>query len=760
MNAILLAFAAGTALFQCSPVLPDPAWLLLALPVALFWRRRGLRPLLGFVAGLCWGVIFAHGQWSQRLPPELEGGNLLLEGEIISLPAYAQGVARFEMAVFQLTGPGGEQASVSKVMLNWYDPPQRLAPGQQWRLMVRLKRPRGLRNPAGFDYAQWLFTQRVAATGYVREWQGSRLMAEAQGSSLQSVRQAITEAIDRQLQPGPVSGLIKALSLGDRRALTREDWRIFSRTGTSHLIAISGLHIGLAAGWCWFLGQWIWRRSERLVLRLPAQRAGAVLGLLGAFAYAGLAGFTLPTQRALVMVAVALGGVILAQPVRPLRSLSLALFLVVLFDPTAPLTPGFWLSFGAVGLILLVLGGRLERAASGWRLLRIQAAVSLGLMPLLFIHFGEASLLAPLVNLLLVPWFSLVLVPMALLGLLLLPIPALASGWYGLLGLSAGLTFELLQWFSQLPLATVQMAHLPFWLSLCAMLGGLLLLLPAGIPGRPIGLLLLAPLLFVEAPRPRPGEFWFTLLDVGQGLACVVQTSTHLMIYDTGPVYGSGFSTAEAAILPYLSHHARDRIDRLVISNGDSDHAGGFEVVATTLQVDDLLSGEAQRVPSARPCHAGESWSWDGVVFQIVHPETGVGFQRSNDNSCIVHISNGLWSLLLTGDIEHQGESSLIAARSEELDSDILVAPHHGSATSSSAAFVAAVKPDWVLFSTGYRNRYGFPKAEVVERWRLAGARPFNSADTGAISFYVHGDERPPAIESERDRYRRYWQQW
>ncbi|MEJ2453219.1 MAG: DNA internalization-related competence protein ComEC/Rec2 [Candidatus Thiodiazotropha sp.] len=760
MNAILLAFAAGTALFQCFSVLPDAGWLWLSIPVALLWRRRGLRPLVGFVAGLCWGMVFAQLQLNHRLPPELEGRDLLLEGEIASLPASAQGVARFEMEVLQLTGPKGEQASVRKVMLNWYDPPDQLEAGQQWRLMVRLKRPHGMRNPAGFDYAQWLFTQRVAATGYVREWQGSGLMAEARGTSLQSVRQAIAEAIDRQLEPGPVSGLVKALSLGDRRTLSRQDWRVFSRTGTSHLIAISGLHVGLAAGWCWFLGQWFWRRSERLVLRLPAQRAGAVLGLLGAFAYAGLAGFSLPTQRALVMVSVALGGVILAQSVRPLRSLTLALFLLVLFDPTAPLTPGFWLSFGAVGLILVVLGGRLEQPAIGWRLLRIQAAVSLGLMPLLFIHFGEASLIAPLVNLLLVPWFSLVLVPMSLIGLLLLPIPALASAWYGLLGLSAGLTFDLLQWFSQLPLATVQMAHLPLWLALGALLGGLLLLLPAGMPGRPLGLLLLAPLLFVETSRPRPGEFWFTLLDVGQGLACVVQTNTHVMIYDTGPAYGSGFSTAEAAILPYLSRHARHRIDRMVVSNGDSDHAGGVEVVASALQVDDLLSGEAERVPSARPCRAGESWSWDGVAFQVLHPENGVRFRRSNDNSCILRITNGLWSLLLTGDIELQGESSLLATRRDDMDSDILVAPHHGSATSSSDAFVAAVEPAWVLFSTGYRNRYGFPKAEVVERWRMAGAQPFNSAETGAISFYVHNDERPPVIELERERHRRYWDRW
>jgi competence protein ComEC len=756
MNAILLAFAAGTVLFQYSPILPDSAWTLLVLPLALLWRRRSLRPLVGLAAGLSWSLLFATWQLNHRLAVELEGQDLLLEGEVASLPAYRQGLVRFEMRVVKLKGPAGEEVPLRRVRLNWYRAPETLEPGQRWHLMVRLKRPRGLRNPAGFNYERWLFTHRIGATGYVREWQGSRLLA-ADGLSLQKLRHAIAGRIDRQLDPGLVGGLVKALSLGDRRALDQRDWRIFSRTGTSHLIAISGLHVGLAAGWCWFLGQWFWRRSEALLLRLPAQRAGAVLGLLGALAYAALAGFSLPTQRALVMVTVVLGGVMLAQPVRPLRALSLALFLVVLIDPLAPLTVGFWLSFGAVGLILLVLGGRLEKPPKWIGLLRVQAAVSLGLMPLLFIHFGEASLIAPVVNLLLVPWFSLVLVPMSLIGLLILPVPLLATGWYSLLGLLAGQTLALLQWFSQLPMATLQMAHLPLWLCLSAMLGGLLLLLPAGMPGRGLGVLLLAPLLFAEPSRPRPGEFWFTMLDVGQGLACVVETSGHVMLYDTGPAYASGFSAADAAILPYLASRALSHIDRLVVSNGDSDHAGGVEVITSALPVDDLLSGEPDRVEGTRLCHAGEAWSWDGVEFRVLHPPSALHFTKPNDNSCVIRVSNGEWSLLLPGDIEAEGELSLLTNQPDGLPAEILVAAHHGSASSSTAAFVAAVNPGWVLFSAGYRNRYDFPKPVVVDRWRQAGARTINSAEAGAVSFHVHSDGTPPAVVFERDRDRRYW---
>jgi competence protein ComEC len=757
MNAILLTFAAGTVLFQYSPILPDSLWALTMVPLVLLWRYRRLRPLLGLAAGLCWSLLFATWQLNHRLAAELEGQDLLLEGEVASLPAFRQGgVARFEMRVLKLTGPAAEEVPLKRVRLNWYAAPKTLKPGQRWRLKVRLKRPRGMRNPVGFDYERWLFTHRIGATGYVREWRGSKLLA-TDDLTLQGLRHAIAERIDQQLQPGLVAGLIKALSLGDRRTLEQQDWRLFSRTGTSHLIAISGLHVGLAAGWCWFLGQWLWRRSEALLLRLPAQRAGAVLGLLGALAYAALAGFSLPTQRALVMVTVALGGVILAQPVRPLRSLSLALFTVLLFDPPASLTVGFWLSFGAVGLILLVLGGRLKNPPKWLQLLRVQAAVSLGLMPLLFMLFGEASLIAPLVNLLLVPWFSLVLVPMSLIGLVLLQVPLLAAAWYSLLGLLAGQTLALLQGFSELPLATLQMAHLPSWLCLSAMLGGLLLLLPAGMPGRGLGMLLLAPLLFAEPSRPRPGEFWFTLLDVGQGLACVVETSDHVMLYDTGPAYASGFSAAKAAVLPFLAGRARSRIDRLVVSNGDSDHAGGVEAITSALQIDDLLSGEPQRVPGARLCRAGEAWSWDGVEFRVLHPSGERHLRESNDNSCVLHISNGEWSLLLPGDIEDEGERSLLASQAVDLQADILVAPHHGSASSSTEPFVAAVSPEWVLFSAGYRNRYGFPKSDVVDRWRQAGARTVNSAQAGAVTFHFNTDDSPPAVVLERGRERRYW---
>lgn len=755
MNRILLAFVAGSALFQLSPRLPEAAWVLLCLPLLLLWRNPVMRPALAFFVGLSWGLLFAHWQLSHRLPAEIEGRDLSLEGRVDSLPVYRDRMARFELKVVRLSAPAGTAAVLDKIRLNWYWAPQDLAPGQTWRLRVRLKRPRGLQNPAGFDYARWLFTQGIDATGYVRKWQGNRQVAP-ETTTLDGLRDGIAGRLDTYLEAGPANGLIKALSLGDRRTLEGQTWQVFSRTGTSHLIAISGLHVGLVAGWFWFIGQWVWRRSETLVMRLPAQRAGALLGLLGALVYAALAGFSLPTQRALVMLTVALGGVVFARRVQSARSLTLALFLVVLWDPTAPLSAGFWLSFGAVGLILLVLGGHLRHAGKWSQLLRVQWAISLGLLPLLLLHFGEASVIAPFVNLLMVPWFAGVLVPLSLIGMLLLSLPLLAGPWYGLLEFLAAQTFSLLQLFAEQPLATVQLAHLPDWLILAALLGGCLMLLPRGLSGRAIGLLLIVPILFVEPPRPRQGEFWFTLLDVGQGLACVVETAGHVMLYDTGPAYGSGFNTAEAAVLPFLARQAHRRIDRLVLSNGDRDHAGGVETILAAMPVDDLLSGEPERQQGARPCQAGEHWSWDGVEFRVLHPAPMSRSKGSNDNSCVLRVSNGQWSLLLPGDIEAQGEHSLLH-EAEGLAADILVAPHHGSASSSSEPFVKAVAPDWVLFSTGYRNRYGFPRPEVVERWRQSGTKLINSVDAGAVSFKFGSDGSFPSPMRQRERDRRYW---
>lgn len=758
MNRILVCFVAGAALFHLLPALPSLHWLLLLPPMLWWWRIRRLRPLLALISGGAWSLLYAGWQLSHQLPPQYEGMDLVAEGVVVSLPQQSGNRVRFRLQTDRVTDATGHAVDLKRIRLNWYRAPSAVEPGQRWRLQVRLKRPRGMRNPAGFDFEQWLFTQGIQATGYVRPWRGNRRLAAGDRPlDLGRLRQSIAGRIDTVMDRGVAAGLIKALAIGDRRGLDADHWQVFTRTGTNHLVAISGLHVGLVAGWLFFIGQWCWRRSERLTLRLPAIRAGAVCAMSGGLAYAALAGFSLPTQRALVMLLVALFGTLVGRPMPHARSLSLALFLVVLYDPLAPLSAGFWLSFGAVSLILLVMDGRL-RPPRGWpQLLRIQAAVTLGLMPLLLLFFGQASLLSPLVNLLMVPWFSLVLVPLSLLGLPLLLLPEAAHAWYTPVSFLAQHTFTLLEWLSVQPPGMLRFAQLPDWLWLCALLGILLLMLPGGVPGRPLGLLMVVPVLFAEPARPAAGEFWFTLLDVGQGLACVVETAGHLLVYDTGPAYASGFNAAQTSLLPYLAARGEDRIDRLILSNNDRDHAGGVQAVLNAMPVESLLGGEALSVAGARLCRGGERWVWEGVEFSVLHPLTGDDPVKSNDRSCVLMITNGRWRLLLTGDIESEGESLLLQRYGKTLQAQIVVAPHHGSSTSSGEAFVRAVSPDWALFSTGHGNRYGFPRPEVVERWRAIGAKTLDSARDGAIQMRLGVSGAAPEPLRYRWLRRHYW---
>ncbi|MEN8167309.1 MAG: DNA internalization-related competence protein ComEC/Rec2, partial [Pseudomonadota bacterium] len=568
MNLILITFVAGVTGFHLLPLLPDHRWLLAAMAIPICWRYARLRPAAALLAGFCWSFLNASIQLSALLPPELEGRDLTLTGVISSIPSQKGLITRFEMDVSTVQSLQGDIAGPEKVRLSWYKTQQTPVPGQLWQLKVRLKRPRGWQNPGGFDYARWLFSHGIQATGYVRHWDGNQPLGDGYRAGwLDRLRMHIGAEINQRFEGARTAALIRALAIGDRGGMSTEDWEAFTRTGTNHLVAISGLHIGMVAGLMFFLGQWLWRRSEWLMLRLATVRAGAWLALLSATVYAALAGFSLPTQRALIMLCLGLGAVLIGRSLSLSRSLCLALFGVVLLDPWAPLSAGFWLSFGAVAVILFSLSGRLSRPV-GWRQWgRVQWVVALGLLPLLFILFNKASVIAPLVNLILVPWFSLVLVPLVLLSVSLMALPV---GF--LLGLTGGLT-ELtlhgLDWASQLPYALVYRPDLPVWVWATAIAGVLFILLPRGMPGRSLGLLLVAPMLLNQPARPQEGSLLFTLLDVGQGLSCVVETAEHVLVFDTGPAFPSGFNTAEAVLIPYLHSRGIRRIDQLIVSNGD-----------------------------------------------------------------------------------------------------------------------------------------------------------------------------------------------
>lgn len=762
MVAGTLAFLGGIVIFQFQPEVPRLAWLAVLLPsLVLPWLvrprwRRIARPLSLAVAGLLWAWLHAAYVLHRELPAALEGEDVVLEGVVASLPETDEQRVRFLFEVERLRHRGDDLPAPGRVRLAWYRPYPELEAGQRWRLQVRLKRPHGMANPGTFDYEGWLFQQRIRATGYVRPGADTALLAADSGAfPLQRLRQGLHERLRTTVGEHPLGGLVAALALGERQGVTREQWQRLRATGTNHLIAISGLHIGIVAGLLFFLVRRFWPWPERVA----APRAAAVAALIAAALYAALAGFSIPTQRALIMVAVAMLALYGGHALRPARVLSLALLAVLLLDPLAVLSPGFWLSFGAVAVILYGMGGRLAASGWWWRWGRVQVLVALGLAPLLAVWFQQVPLISPLANLLAVPWVSLLVVPLVLLGTVLV---ALWS-WGGTAVLSlATLGLDVLWWWlgwctGLLPPQWSVWAASP-WTLLPAALGLIWLLAPRGWPARWLGVLWLLPMLLVRPAAPLPGEASVTVLDVGQGLAVLVRTAQHTLLYDTGPRYGPDNDAGEMIIVPVLHHYGIRRIDTLVLSHGDSDHAGGAGAVFEALEVGRFLSGAAAPLPwrEHQRCGRGQRWHWDGVDFELLFPPPeGVPSGRGNDSSCVLRISTAGAAVLLSGDIEAAAERELLASVPQQLAAEVLVAPHHGSKTSSTVPFVTAVAARHVLFAVGYRNRYGFPHPTVAARYRHAGAELHDTAAQGAITVQLGAEGA--AVVSWRQQARRYW---
>jgi competence protein ComEC len=525
-------------------------------------------------------------------------------------------------------------------------------------------------------------------------------------------------------------------------------------------MSISGLHVSMVAGLAYAVVGWLWRRSCRLAQWRPAQHAAAWAGILAAAAYAGLAGLALPTVRSLLMVAVALGALLLRRAHRPSTVLATALVAVLLADPLCVLAVDFWLSFGAVAVILYAGTGRHGRGwpqrASAWG--TVQAAVTLALAPVTLSLFQQVSVIGPLANAWAIPWFGLVVVPFALLAsatVLVLP-PAgehllSAAVWLAAIGLDG------LGWMAELPFAEWHAPAPPLHVAALAVAGTVLLVMPRGMPGRALGLVLWLPLVWHEPERPADGTFRVTLLDVGQGMSAVVETARRTLVYDLGPRLSDHFDATSAVVVPFLRERGVRRVDRLVVSNADSDHAGVPAALTEALPVADVRSGDPDgiRGVTARPCVAGDAWSWDGVDFRFLHPD-GPAWQ-GNDQSCVLQVSAGPSRLLLTGDIGSGVERQLVRRHGDGLQALVVQVPHHGSRTSSSAELVAAARPAYALLSTGFRNRFGFPKPDVVDRWRSVGATVLDTQESGAIGFTVG----PAGVEAGPERWRhatrRYW---
>lgn len=736
MRTGMLALALGLLCLSVLPVLPSVGSvvvLVLIGLVCLFWRARALGL---FLLGLSWASLSAQQALDDRLAPALDGRTLWLEGKVVGLPSQDGRSVRFEF-----DDPQSRRAPLPKrLQLSWFAGPE-VNSGERWRLAVTLKRPHGLLNPHGPDREATLLARRIGATGSVKA--GERL-APAEGAWRDSVRQRML-SVDAQ---GREAELV-ALVLGDGAGLARETWQSLQATGTVHLLVISGQHIGLLAGLVYGLIAGLARLGwwPPALPWLPWACGAAFAAALG---YGLLAGFQVPVQRACVMLAVVMLWRLRYRHLGLWVPLLLALNVVLLWEPLASLLPGFWLSFAAVAVLIFTFSGRLGAWKTGVAWGRAQWLIALGLLPVLMALGLPISLTAPLANLAAVPWISVAVLPLALLGTLLLPVPLLGQALIWLAGGLLDGLFRLLDYLSQL-----QPAWLPEPLSwslwLLLVLGALLVLLPPGLPMRVLGWPLL--LLAAFAPRERiaHGQVEVWQLDVGQGLAFVLRTRQHTMLYDAGPA-AAGYDLGERVVLPTLRKLGVKAIDLMLLSHADADHAGGALALKRGLPVQQVRGGEVSRLPpalGAQSCVSGERWQWDGVSFSVWQWQ---GARNSNQDSCVLLVEAGGERLLLTGDIDAAGERAWLADW-QARQVDWLQAPHHGSRTSSSEAFLAATAPRGTLISRGRYNAFGHPHADVTERYRISGIEVFDSALHGALRLRLGAFEAPLGLRSQR----RFW---
>ena len=736
MRTGMMALALGLLTLRFLPVLP-PVWLWLVLPVmGLMVLPFRTYSLAFFLFGFSWAG--ANAQWAldDRLPGNLDGETRWVEGRVTGLPQNNDGVVRFE-----LTDARSRQAKLPQRMrLAWYDGPP-VNSGERWRLAVKLKRPAGLLNPHAFDYDAWLLAQRVGATGTVKD--GQRL-AEARWAWRDSIRQRL-QAVDAQGR----TGALIALVLGDGAGLSREDWQVLQDTGTVHLLVISGQHIGLLAGVVYLLIAGL-ARYGGWPNRLPWLPWACALAFAAALGYGLLAGFDVPVRRACVMIGLVLLWRLRFRHLGAWWPLLLALSAVLLLAPLASLQPGFWLSFAAVAVLIFTFGGRLGpwRWWQTWT--RAQWLIAIGLGPLLLVLGLPISLSGPVANLLAVPWISLLVLPPALLGTLLLPLPYVGEGLLWLAGgLIDGLFKGLGLMAGQLP-AWVPVA-IPLWVWVLGTLGAFLLLMPRGVPLRPLGWPLLLLLVFPPRPLLSEGiaEVW--QLDVGQGLAILVRTRHHTLLYDTGPRFGD-FDLGERVVLPTLRKLGVNGLDLMLISHADADHAGGARAVANGLPVKQVLSGDPLALPAelrAEACESGRQWTWDGVRFQLWQWPSA---SDSNQKSCVLQIEAKGERILLTGDIDNAAERALLDSPLA-VTTDWLQAPHHGSRSSSSAALLAVLQPKAVLISRGNGNSFGHPHPTVVARYQKRGMAIHDSAEQGAIRLHLGRFQPPWTMRQDR----RFW---
>lgn len=740
-------------------------------PVAVWWGGW-----LGALA-LAWGWMNVQAVWQHpgSLAPTWEGLTLRVQGRVVDLPQQHEDSWRFRFAIDAAwrEDSGAPVEVPSRVLLGWYGRgsgadrglPATLRAGEGWQLSVRLKQVHGQINPGGFDFERWAWEQGLGATGSVRNGPGDRDAVRHDESAreiLASWRQSVRDRIHQRVTQPRWAAILAGLVVGDATGIERADWDVFRATGIAHLMSISGLHVTLLAWWLKGLVVWLWRRADvggtPWSLWLPAPWAGLCVGLWAAWAYALFSGWGLPAQRTVLMLT--LVSVLQVSGRRwPTPLVWLMVFAaVLLIDPLACLQPGFWLSYVAVAV--LFAGGRWAAPQNGGRARRMlrqwwheQMLMTLTLSPLCLLFFQQVSLVGLVANAIAIPWISCWVTPLALLGM---GLPWLWE-WSAF---SLDLLMSVLTPMAAWPWATWQSASTPWAVSVLGLLGALCLALPGPWFWRCWGLPMLVPCFFWQAERPRPASFELLAADVGQGNAVLVRTATHSLLYDAGPRYSRETDAGQRVIVPLL-RHLNERLDVLVLSHQDSDHTGGAVAVRDMQPQARIWRGVPADHPLAAltdtlPCVAGQRWEWDGVSFEFLHPLATdyVTHRKPNALSCVLRIAAGGRSALLVADIEEAQEKRLLAQSAGSLRADVLLVPHHGSTTSSSGAFIAAVHPRWAWVQAGYRNRFGHPAPEVRARYVALGAQWLTTAHCGAARWH---SDAPEEVQCERERVKRFW---
>jgi competence protein ComEC len=732
--------------------------LLLAFTLVIYqWQWRWL--LLALVLAIAYATAYGHFRLAQLLPSQYDNQDINAVIKVLTAPEKRRGRTfyyRFD-AELQTQILCDKQcaalAKLGRLRLNWYagQPP---SVGERIEVSLRLRRPHGFSSPGAFDYGRWLFVSGYSATGYIKKVKQLLPSNSNPSFSFALARERILRAWADTLQAYPQQGIMRALLFADRGDISSAQWTLFQKTGTSHLMAISGMHIGIVFAWGVMLG-----KALGIVV---AGRRGLLLasgcGFLVAFIYAAMAGFSLPTQRALWMLAMALLAYLLRRNISWWQSYFAAMLAVLVFDPLAPQRAGFILSFAAVGTLLWSYQGR--QKVNSLSLFSAQGIVFVGLLPALALSGFGLSVLAMPVNLLAIPLLTFVLLPLLFVSVLVqLVSPDLAALLWQFSDTLLGYWLSGLEWAAQLsPLLSLN-SQVP--VLILAAIAVLIVLLPRGLPAKWLAWLPIIALFYVSPNQPAQGALKVSVLDVGQGLSVLLQTRNHSLLYDVGADSPSGFNMADAVVLPALNAMGLNKLDVLVLSHADRDHAGAADELLAKIKVAEIYIGEpVPALPkSAILCRQLPGWQWDGVSFQFLNlpePQSHSAKQLEGNNaSCVLRVSTAEQSILLTGDIEAEIEIQLLDS-TQNLRADILIAPHHGSKTSSSPAFIAAVAPPEVVFSAGRYNSYGHPAAKVLTRYAEQGVRCWSTGEQGSVFFTLENTQPLQTAYQRAKSY--YWE--